>query len=81
VDADRRYSSLAVEIARLPGAAERLIAWHVDDGTGRCRLCSSGAQTGQYLWPCQLRLLAVRAIEIRSAAAASAGPGARTRRG
>ncbi len=35
-----------------PGMAQRLLAEHADDGTGRCRRCSTGAQTGHYRWPC-----------------------------
>lgn len=32
-----------------PGLAERLLAEHIDDGTGRCRVCSAGGQTGRLL--------------------------------
>ena len=62
---DEQWRSLAAEVARMPGTAERLLAAHVDDGTGRCAVCSSGAQAGRYTWPCQLRMVAVRAVEIR----------------
>jgi hypothetical protein len=37
-----------------PGMAERLLDAHRDDGTGRCRVCSTGAQTGRARWPCTL---------------------------
>jgi hypothetical protein len=41
-----------------PGMTQRLRAQHVDDGSGRCVLCSAGAQTGHYRHPCVLRLAA-----------------------
>jgi hypothetical protein len=41
-----------------PGMARRLRAQHVDDGSGRCVLCSAGGQTGHYQHPCALRLAA-----------------------
>lgn len=43
-------------MASQPGAADRLLAEHVDDGTGHCRTCSSGGQTGRYRFPCSIRL-------------------------
>lgn len=45
---------LQVLIQADPHLAERLRATHIDDGTGRCRACSSGGQTGHYRWPCTL---------------------------
>lgn len=54
-------SPLAAVIALVPALADRLMAEHVDDGTGRCRLCPLGDQAGHQLWPCR----------IHSAAAAS----------
>lgn len=50
----------------MPGAAQRLLAAHPDDGTGRCVVCSPGGQAARYLWPCQLYLLAALAIEIQN---------------
>jgi hypothetical protein len=55
----------AAEMAQCGGLPERLLELHVDDGTGRCRLCSSGAQTGRYQHPCSLRILAAEALEIQ----------------
>jgi hypothetical protein len=31
-------------IAREPGLADRVLLVHADDGIGRCRVCSGGAQ-------------------------------------
>jgi hypothetical protein len=55
---------LVVFIAAEPGLAERLLAVHVDDGSGRCRVCSSGAQSGRNAWPCTIHGLAGRAKEL-----------------
>ena len=52
---------IVVFIADQPGLAARLIAAHADDGTGRCRVCSGGAQAGRHRWPCQLHHYARRA--------------------
>ena len=43
--------------------AARLLAEHVDDGTGRCSVCSQGGQVGHVRWPCQLAMAAQRAAE------------------
>jgi len=37
------------------GMADRLEKQHADDGGGRCRCCSAGAQTGRYSYPCAIR--------------------------
>ena len=37
-----------------PCMAERLLGAHADDGTGRCRVCSTGAQSGRLRWPCTI---------------------------
>ena len=61
-------SALAGEFAVLfrlqPLVIERLLAEHTDDGTGHCRVCTSGAQTGRQLWPCLLRGLAEQASTL-----------------
>ncbi|MGI5129531.1 hypothetical protein ACQEVB_22180 [Pseudonocardia sp. CA-107938] len=36
------------------GMADRLMREHADDGTGRCKVCSGGAMTGRYAFPCTL---------------------------
>ena len=43
------------------GVAAKLLAEHVDDGSGRCAVCSAGGQTGRVQWPCSLALAAHRA--------------------
>ena len=52
---------LVVLIRSQPGMADRLLAEHADDGSGRCRVCSSGAQAGRYQWPCALHRAATDA--------------------
>ena len=63
-------SPLAAELAMLfraqPGAIAQLIAEHTDDGTGHCRVCTSGGQVGRSIWPCRLRDLAEQASERAS---------------
>ena len=54
--------ALVVLIWSQPGMAERLLVEHADDGSGRCRICSSGAQTGRYRWPCTIHRCASRAV-------------------
>jgi hypothetical protein len=61
-------SPLAAEFAALfraqPAAIARMLAEHVDDGTGHCRVCTSGGQVGRSIWPCRLRSLAEQASTI-----------------
>ena len=52
---------LVVLIRSQPGMADRLLAEHADDGSGRCRVCSSGAQSGRYQWPCAIQQAATEA--------------------
>ena len=52
---------LVALIRSQPGMADRLVAEHADDGSGRCRVCSTGAQTGRFRWPCTLYRSAVDA--------------------
>jgi hypothetical protein len=59
------HDRFAAELARQPGAPARLLELHVDDGTGRCRVCSAGAQTGRYRHPCAIRVLAAEALVIQ----------------
>jgi hypothetical protein len=52
---------LIVFVAAEPGMADRLLRQHADDGTGHCRVCSSGAGAGRSIWPCQIYECASRA--------------------
>lgn len=61
--AGRMLDELIVFIRSHPGLAERLLAEHIDDGTGRCRSCANGGQTGRCHWPCTLHSHARRAID------------------
>jgi hypothetical protein len=46
---------------------------HANDGTGHCRLCTAGAQTGCYAWPCQIYLAAEEAAASMTGSAALQG--------
>ena len=59
---------LVVLIQAEPGMAQRLLRAHADDGTGRCRTCSTGAQTGRFQWPCTIHKRAHQAHETSGAA-------------
>jgi hypothetical protein len=56
---------LVVELTALllaqPASVALLLAEHADDGTKHCRVCSGGAQSGRYQYPCVLRLAAEEA--------------------
>lgn len=58
-------SALFAELTLLflgePAAVEQLLAQHVDDGTGHCRVCTAGAQSGHYRHPCLIQLAAEEA--------------------
>ena len=56
----------AIELAKCGGLPARLLELHTDAGTGRCRLCSAGAQTGRYRHPCTLRQAATEALVIQA---------------
>lgn len=45
------------------GMARRLLELHTEV-SGRCRVCSSGAQTGNYVFPCAIRLMALERQEL-----------------
>ncbi|MGH3587473.1 MAG: hypothetical protein ACRDQ0_14230 [Pseudonocardia sp.] len=47
---------LVALIMSQPQMTDRLADVHADDGSGRCRTCSSGAQTGRYQHPCDIRI-------------------------
>ncbi len=50
-----------------PGMAQRLIAEHADDGSGRCTGCPVGGQRGRHAWPCTLRQAAEKAERLERA--------------
>jgi hypothetical protein len=45
---------LAAFLVSEPAAAAKLLADHVDDGRGYCRVCTLGAQRGNHHWPCDI---------------------------
>jgi hypothetical protein len=46
--------TLVAFIRSEPGMAERLLAEHADDGSGRCRVRVRRAQSGRYQFPCAI---------------------------
>ncbi|HEY0640530.1 MAG TPA: hypothetical protein VGD67_23115 [Pseudonocardiaceae bacterium] len=58
-------AALAVFLTGQPTAVARLLADHVDDGRGYCRVCSVGAQRGNHTWPCSLHAAATAATHRR----------------
>ncbi|MHA6626868.1 hypothetical protein ACU61A_15645 [Pseudonocardia sichuanensis] len=56
------------------GMAERLLAQHVDDGTGHCRVCSAGPQAGRKVWPCPIRVVTEEAAAQAAKSARASGP-------
>lgn len=59
---DELQAQLVMFISSQPGMVDKLLAAHADDGTGRCRSCSAGGQTGRYRWPCTIHRCAEHAL-------------------
>lgn len=55
------WSGTVALIVGQPGMSARLLAQHVDDGRGRCRVCSAGGQAGHSVFPCTLHAAAEQA--------------------
>jgi hypothetical protein len=55
------FAQLVSFIVGQAGMAEQLITQHSNDGTGHCRRCTTGAQAGRHIWPCQTYLAAQQA--------------------
>ncbi|ANY06943.1 hypothetical protein AFB00_12300 [Pseudonocardia sp. HH130630-07] len=47
-----------------PGLLDIVITEHVSDDHGCCRVCST-VSAGRARWPCNVRLLASRAVRVR----------------
>ena len=60
-------SPLVQMILSQSGMAERLMAEHVDDGSGRCLGCPVGGQRGRHSWPCTIRKAALEAQKLHRA--------------
>ena len=52
---------LVTFLAGQPRAVAKLLAQHVDDGSGHCRACAIGGQRGFQTWPCPIYSAAIRA--------------------
>lgn len=57
-------SSLVDFLVSQPTATAKLLAQHLDDSYGRCRVCTVGGQHGNVPWPCTLYSSAVVAMEF-----------------
>lgn len=62
---DPPLSPLAAFLTGDHVATTTLLAQHVDDGRGRCRVCTIGAQRGHVTWPCTLFTAATAARAVR----------------
>ncbi|MGH3569051.1 MAG: hypothetical protein ACRDRH_24115 [Pseudonocardia sp.] len=60
--------ALAEVIARQRDLVDRVLAEHVDDGSGRCTACPRSGPAEWRRWPCRLRSLATLARESLAAA-------------
>lgn len=49
-----------------PAMADRLAREHAEDGHGRCRTCSGGAQSGRVRFPCTIMLAVIDARTRRA---------------
>ncbi len=56
-------SRLVESIARQRELVDRVLAEHVDDGTGRCMACPRSGRPEWQRWPCRLHSLAALAHE------------------
>lgn len=61
-----RWDTFAEVLSHCGGMATRLVAQHVDDGTGRCIVCSEGGQAGRYTWPCAIRRMSTTALHLQA---------------
>ncbi len=57
--------SIVLFLARQPDLLRQLLAEHVDDGTGHCRVCAVSAQAGYLGWPCTIARYVARASPVR----------------
>lgn len=57
------FEEVAQEVAGLVGVWHRLLTEHVKDRLGRCAGCREVQGPG-HVWPCNLRLIALRAREL-----------------
>lgn len=46
--------ALAEFLCNQPTAIKKLLAQHVDNGNGECRVCTLGGQRGRMRWPCAI---------------------------
>jgi hypothetical protein len=58
--------ALAIFLVLEPAAAAKLLAEHIDDGRGYCRVCTLGAQRGNHHWPCDIYNAVTLAMTTRN---------------
>lgn len=55
----------AAALAAMPGVVDRLLGAHRDDGSGRCRACTTpGRGTPSTAWPCGIAAVAGLAARL-----------------
>jgi hypothetical protein len=54
VSIDERAGCLSEFLVSQPTAVRKLLAEHVDDGRGSCRVCAAGGQRGHLPLPCTI---------------------------
>jgi hypothetical protein len=64
-DPFNRRSAGAIFLDLEPAAAAKLLAEHIDDGRGYCRVCILGAQHGNHHWPCDIYNAVTMAMATR----------------
>jgi hypothetical protein len=65
-DLTEYLDALAIFLDLEPAAAAKLLAEHVDDGRGYCRVCTLGAQHGNHHWPCDIYNTVTLALTTRT---------------
>ncbi|ANY05017.1 hypothetical protein AFB00_00240 [Pseudonocardia sp. HH130630-07] len=60
-------------LVRYPDLLESLLTEHVKDGIGGCSACPP-PRTGRRRWPCNVLLLAIRAVRILEAQTSGGSP-------
>jgi hypothetical protein len=72
---DGNWIRFATALAGMPDVVERLLDAHQDDGTGRCRACTTpGRGTPKTVWPCGIAAIAGIAARLAAERARGHGP-------
>ncbi len=68
-DQDWTADELAILLAGRPNVLANLLDAHRDDGRGRCQVCTIGSHWRIQRWPCNIAVVARRAVRIRETGA------------